>query len=125
MKGGDVIKDYLAAGYPALCVLTHEPHRIDEVLPFNDDKWRFFSWDCIRGVRSLTENKIVVEIQDPVAAVNWLDRPRCPSRTRSGLTSGRCWKKTTGTSPEAPSSWNIARTTLYSKIKKYDLQKDG
>jgi len=69
-----VIKDYLAAGYPALCVLTHEPHRIDEVLPFKDDKWRFYSWDCIRGVRSLTENKVADEIQDPVAAVNWLDR---------------------------------------------------
>jgi len=36
MKGGiNVIKDYLAARHPALCVLTHEPHRIDEVLPFS------------------------------------------------------------------------------------------
>ena len=50
MKGGNnVIKDYLAAGYPALCMLTHVPHWIDEMRPFTDDKWRFYSWDCIRG----------------------------------------------------------------------------
>ena len=28
-----MIHDYLQAGFPALCVLTQEPHRAEETLP--------------------------------------------------------------------------------------------
>lgn len=120
-----MIKDYLVAGYQALCVLTHEPHRIDEVLPFADDKRRFYSWDCIRGARSLTENKVAVEVQDPGGGGK-LARP--------AKMSLKDMERTHIQQMLAENDWNIARSaklleidriTLYSKIKKYDLQKDG
>jgi len=66
-----MIKDYLEAGYPALCVLTHEPHRAEELLPFND-KWNFIAWDCMRGIRNPIDNRMMDEIRDPVEALNWL-----------------------------------------------------
>ena len=66
-----MIKDYLEAGYPALCVLTQEPHRSEELLPFND-KWNFIAWDCMRGIRNPIDNRVMDEIRDPVEAINWL-----------------------------------------------------
>ena len=33
-----MIKDYLKAGYPALCVLTQEPHRAEQAIIC--DGWR-------------------------------------------------------------------------------------
>ena len=65
-----MIKDYLKAGYPALCVLTYEPYRAEQLLPC--DGWRFFAWDCIQGIKDLESKKIIEEIRDPVEAVNWL-----------------------------------------------------
>ncbi len=64
-----MIKDYLKAGYPALCVLTYEPHRAEQLLPC--EGWRFFAWDCIQGIKDLESKKIIEEIRDPVDAVNW------------------------------------------------------
>lgn len=66
-----MIKEYLKAGYPALCLLTQEPQRAEQKLPC--DGWRFFAWDCIRGIRDLENNKIIDEIHDPVEAVKWLN----------------------------------------------------
>ena len=66
-----MIKEYLKAGYPALCLLTQEPQRAEEKLPC--DGWRFFAWDCIQGIRDLENNKIIDEIRDPVEAVKWLN----------------------------------------------------
>ena len=66
-----MIKDYLKAGYPALCVLTYEPYRAEQLLPC--DGWRFFAWDCIQGIKDLESKKIIEEIRDPVEAVNWLN----------------------------------------------------
>ena len=65
-----MIKDYLKAGYPALCILTYEPYRAEQLLPC--DGWRFFAWDCIQGIKDLESKKIIEEIRDPVEAVNWL-----------------------------------------------------
>jgi len=65
-----MIKDYLKAGYPALCILTYEPYRAEQLLPC--DGWRFFAWDCIQGIKDLGSKKILEEIRDPVDAVNWL-----------------------------------------------------
>ena len=66
-----MIKEYLKAGYPALCLLTQEPQRAEEKLPC--EGWRFFAWDCIQGIRDLENNKIIDEIRDPVEAVKWLN----------------------------------------------------
>ena len=65
-----MIRDYLKAGYPALCILTYEPYRAEQLLPC--DGWRFFAWDCIQGIKDLESKKIIDEIRDPVEAVNWL-----------------------------------------------------
>ena len=46
-----MIHDYLKAGYPALCVLTQEPHRAEHSLPCNG--WRFVIWDCLQGIRDV------------------------------------------------------------------------
>ncbi|MCX8110164.1 MAG: AAA family ATPase [Syntrophorhabdaceae bacterium] len=66
-----MLKDYLKAGYPALCILTQEPHRAEQVLPC--DGWRFFIWDCIRGIRETETGKITEEIRDPVQAIQSLN----------------------------------------------------
>jgi len=74
--GGDFImiknelKNYLKAGYPALCVLTQEAHRAEQMLVCED--WQFFVWDCIQGIRAAGATQVVDEIKDPVEAVNWL-----------------------------------------------------
>jgi AAA+ superfamily predicted ATPase len=65
-----MIIDYLKAGYPALCVLTSEPYRAEQLLPCQG--WRFFAWDCIQGIKELESKKIIEEIKDPVEAINWL-----------------------------------------------------
>ncbi len=65
-----MIKDYLQAGYPALCVLTQEPRRVEQLLP--TEGWKFFSWDCLQGIRDLSSSKGIEEIRDPVSAITWL-----------------------------------------------------
>ena len=66
-----MIHDYLKAGFPALSVLTQEPHRAEEVLPC--DGWQFYIWDCLRGIREAVTLKPADEIKDPVEALNWLN----------------------------------------------------
>jgi len=66
-----MIHDYLQAGFPALCVLTQEPHRAEETLPC--DGWTFVIWDCLRGIREASTLKPIDEIKDPVEALNWLN----------------------------------------------------
>jgi hypothetical protein len=66
-----MIHDYLLAGFPALVVLSHEVHRAEEVLPC--EGWKFFIWDCLRGIREATTMKPIDEIKDPVEALNWLN----------------------------------------------------
>jgi len=65
-----MIQDYLKAGYPALCLLTQEPHRAEQLLP--SEGWKFFSWDCLQGIRDLQSSKPVDEIRDPAQAITWL-----------------------------------------------------
>jgi len=67
-----MILDYLKAGFPAISILTHEPARVERVLPF-EGHWRFFAWDCMRGIRQAGNAKIIEEIRDPVDAINWLN----------------------------------------------------
>ncbi|WP_028314653.1 AAA family ATPase [Desulfatibacillum aliphaticivorans] len=66
-----MIKEYLKAGYPAICLLTQEPHRAEAVLPC--EGWRFVSWDCLQGIIDLEAKKVLEEIIDPVEAIRWLD----------------------------------------------------
>jgi len=66
-----MIHDYLKAGYPALCCLSPESHRAEQQLPCCD--WKFFAWDCIRGIRDLSTMKIIEEVKDPVDAISWLN----------------------------------------------------
>ncbi len=70
-NGGNLmIQNYLKAGYPALCVLTQEPHRAEQLLIC--DGWKTVCWDCIQGIREAGNRKIIEEIKDPVEAINWL-----------------------------------------------------
>jgi len=64
--------DYLKAGFPAISILTHEPARAEKVIPF-EGHWRFYSWDCMRGIRQAGSAKIIEEIRDPVDALQWLN----------------------------------------------------
>jgi len=66
----DDLKNYLKAGYPALCVLTQESHRAEQLLVCDD--WEFFVWDCNQGIRPAGKTQVVDEIKDPVEAINWL-----------------------------------------------------
>jgi len=66
-----MIRNYLKAGYPALCLLTQEPHRAEQVIPC--EGWRFVAWDCVRGIRDLESGVVIDDIRDPVEAVRWLD----------------------------------------------------
>jgi len=66
-----MIHDYLKAGYPALCVLTQEPHRAEQSLPC--EGWTFFIWDCLQGIRDVQTQKSIDEVKDPVEAINWLN----------------------------------------------------
>ncbi len=66
----DDLKNYLKAGYPALCVLTQESHRAEQLLICDD--WEFFVWDCNQGIRPAGKTQVVDEIKDPVEAINWL-----------------------------------------------------
>jgi hypothetical protein len=65
-----MIQDYLKAGYPAILLLTQEPHRAENVLPC--EGWSFWAWDCLRGFRQAGKPQIVDEIRDPVEALNRL-----------------------------------------------------
>lgn len=65
-----MIKDYLKAGYPTLCILTQEPYRAEQTLVCDD--WRFCSWDCIQGIKELPALRVIDEARDPVTAMNWL-----------------------------------------------------
>ena len=66
----DDLKNYLKAGYPALCVLTQESHRAEQLLICED--WDFSVWDCNQGIRKAGSTQVLDEIRDPVEAVNWL-----------------------------------------------------
>jgi hypothetical protein len=65
-----MIQDYLKAGYPAILLLTQEPHRAENLLP--REGWNFLSWDCLRGFRQAGKPQTIDEIRDPVEAVNQL-----------------------------------------------------
>ncbi len=65
-----MLQDYLKAGYPAILMLTQEPHRAENVLPC--DGVTFLSWDCMRGFRQAGKPQSIDEIRDPVEAVNRL-----------------------------------------------------
>jgi hypothetical protein len=66
----DDLKNYLKAGYPAICVLTQEAHRAEQLLMLDD--WDFYVWDCNQGIRKAGHVSIADEIKDPVEAINWL-----------------------------------------------------
>lgn len=65
-----MIRDYLKAGYPALLLLTQEPHRAENMLI--TEGWQFYSWNCLQGIREAGKPQVVDEIRDPVEALNWL-----------------------------------------------------
>ena len=68
-----LIREYLASGFPALCILTQEPFRAEKVIPF-EGHWHFFAWDCSRGIRPAGNPKPLEEVRDPVEAINWLGK---------------------------------------------------
>jgi len=67
-----MLSPYLRAGYPAICLLTQEPHRAEQSVVC--EGWNFFVWDCLQGFREAGKHHVGDEIRDPVEAVNWLDR---------------------------------------------------
>jgi hypothetical protein len=66
-----MILDYLKAGYPAICIVTSEPHRAEGVIKCPG--WKFFTWDCLSGIRETASLKPIEEVRDPVEAIRWLD----------------------------------------------------
>jgi AAA+ superfamily predicted ATPase len=67
-----MLKNYLKAGYPAICLLTQEPERAEKAVVNND--WKFLAWDCLQGIRDANANTIVEETRDPVEAIRYLDK---------------------------------------------------
>jgi len=67
-----MLQDYLKAGYPALCVLTQEPFRAEKILSLAG-AWKFYAWDCSRGIRVAGNPRVQDEIRDPVEALNWFN----------------------------------------------------
>ena len=67
-----MIRDHLRAGFPALVILTQEPDRAEQSVPFEDGV-EFYAWDCLRGIRPAKRPQTIEEIRDPVEAVNWLN----------------------------------------------------
>jgi AAA+ superfamily predicted ATPase len=65
-----MIQHYLKAGYPAIVLLTQEPHRAENVMPC--EGWTFLAWDCLRGFRQAGRPQTIDEVRDPVEAVNRL-----------------------------------------------------
>ena len=65
-----MLKDYLRAGYPAICLLTQEPDRAEKTILNNE--LNFYAWDCLQGIRQAGTHTLVDEIRDPVEALNWL-----------------------------------------------------
>jgi len=65
-----MIRDYLKAGYPAILVLTQEPHRAESTLI--TEGWQCYAWDCLQGIRHAGKPQVIDEIRDPVEAVGWL-----------------------------------------------------
>ena len=66
-----MLQDYLKAGFPALCIITQEPHRAEQLLPC--EGWRFLSWNCIEGIKDFHTQKVIDETKDPVNAVLYLN----------------------------------------------------
>ncbi len=50
-----MLKDYLKAGFPAICVLTYEPYRATQILPC--EGWTFLEWSCVSGIKDLQAKK--------------------------------------------------------------------
>lgn len=70
-----MIQSLLKAGYPALFIVSSEPHRTETLLPC-EGPWKFHSWDCIRGIRQTGTLKIVEEALSPVDGLLWLNNQR-------------------------------------------------
>ena len=69
-----MIRDYLTAGYPLLCMITQEPHRAEEILAKEaEGKCVSFAWDCLRGIRKAATLKIEEQAFDPTVALSWLN----------------------------------------------------
>jgi hypothetical protein len=68
-----MIREYLTAGYPALWMLTQEPHRAEEILAKESDgKCEAYAWDCLRGIRKAATLKVEEQAFDPTVTMNWL-----------------------------------------------------
>ena len=69
-----MIREYLTAGYPALYILTQEPHRAEEMLADESEgKCTPFAWDILRGIREAKTYKVIEPAFDPVSALGWLN----------------------------------------------------
>lgn len=63
--------EYINAGFPAIMLITHEYERAELGLVAGD-KWRAYSWDCLRGIRETGKREIIDEILNPVDAIQWV-----------------------------------------------------
>ena len=64
------ITNYMKAGYPALAINTQEPYRAINTI--HAEGWASFSWNCLQGITEAKSGKMVEDIIDPIAALNWL-----------------------------------------------------
>ena len=68
-----MIREYETAGYPALYILTQEPHRAEDMLAKESEgKCTPFAWDILRGIREASTLKVVEQALDPVDFVDAL-----------------------------------------------------
>ena len=68
------IRNYMKAKYPALVVNTLEPGRA--IQSIHADGWRIYTWDCLRGIMEPMSEKVIEVINDPLAALDWLEDKR-------------------------------------------------
>lgn len=56
-----MLEDYLKSGNPAIYLLTPEPERGEKSILCN--RWTFYAWDCLRGIRKAGTQKMVNDTQ--------------------------------------------------------------
>ncbi|MGD0919477.1 MAG: AAA family ATPase [Thermodesulfobacteriota bacterium] len=64
------ITNYLKAGYPLIYVCTQEPERATQSI--KGERWKTYSWDCLRGITEPDTGRVLEDIIDPLQALKWL-----------------------------------------------------
>ncbi len=66
------ITSLVKAGYPLLHVCTQEADRATRAI--KAEGWKTYSWDCLRGITEVENEKVVEDIRDPLNSLRWLGK---------------------------------------------------